>query len=81
MESWPKDAMGRTPLELSVLHDHLPCAVRLLEADFDGFKMLVVVNKKLASLIGALQEMIQFRWALKLKLCVLFLKIFCFCIC
>ena len=28
---WPRDLQGRTPLELSVLHQNLPCAVRLLE--------------------------------------------------
>ena len=42
MDCWPKDAMGRTPLELSVLHDHLPCAVRLLEARM-GFVFQVAV--------------------------------------
>jgi len=46
VESWPKDAMGRTPLELSVLHDHLPCAVRLLEAGADAEEALSECEKR-----------------------------------
>ncbi|CAL1146197.1 unnamed protein product [Cladocopium goreaui] len=33
---WPRDEQGRTVLQLSVLHRHLPCAVRLLEAGADA---------------------------------------------
>lgn len=38
--AWPRDEQGRTPLQLSVLHQHLPCAVRLLEAGADAAEAL-----------------------------------------
>jgi len=38
--TWPRDEQGRTPLQLSVLHQHLPCAVRLLEAGADAEEAL-----------------------------------------
>eukprot|EP00438_Fugacium_kawagutii_P021276 Skav220197 [mRNA] locus=scaffold1074:390723:396445:- [translate_table: standard] len=37
---WPRDLQNHTPLQLSVLHHQLPCAVRLLEAGADAEEAL-----------------------------------------